>query len=544
MDGLLEMRSRPYRSQNLFDIPVDENKRFTILPFGMRDGEFSFATPQFLLDAYESAKIPRNAVRDALSGQPISQQKMINDATRLGVDWGMLPALAVGAVTKPSSNILMSAGAKPSSDKISDPMVVMHNINEAPLQKAYEIGGIPVPSLAITKADEPLRGFGEVSLIGDPSMAKPSVKNPIYKTDAYTIRRPRTDVNPNKTAIDFVKENYTDPISIRYTDPRDVAEDLLRKNFNGYSEIPLKAAFLKEKGLLPDLNTFKDEYEFNQFVREKTREEYGYNNWFFKQAEKLKESGGFAEERIFLGYSPSGKRKYTSATLANLVKEMKGKGAGSEGMSGTPKSFRGKITQKFKTEKEVKESRGLLGKEENFEELFGEASESYYDIITNIQNRTGLEMRGAEDVLEYIIVGGDRELTNFAKPYADEFNDDIFENSKRLADIMRSLPTEYFEVKPQRGVSIAEFKGAIVPSNVEQSTLDALKGSGITNIKTYNTQEERAKLVKEFGDQFFTAPNVPVPITGLLSDEKENNSIEYYSKPAKNLEEYYRRGIL
>jgi len=500
------------------------NYDVNLQPFGDLAKDLAVST-------YESASIPRNTLRDIFSGTPISREKMMGDVTQFGFDFGMLPALAVGAFTNPSRNALMSAGANPSSDKISDPMIVMHNIHEVPLQKAYERGGIPVPSLAITKADEPLTNFGEVSLIGDPSMAKPSAKNPIYKTDAYTVRQPRTEVNPNKTAINFAKENYTDPISIRYTDPTDVAEDLLTKNFNGYSDIPLKAAYLKEKGLLPDLNTFEDGYEFNKFVREKTREEYGYNNWFLEQAEKLKEAGGLSEERIFLGYSPSGNRKYTSATLANLVKAMKGKGAGSEGMFETPKSFRGKITQKFKTEKELKESRGLLGKEENFEELFGEASESYYDILRGIQNQTGLEGRGAEEVLEYMIIGGDRELTDFAKPYADEFSDYMFEKANRLANIMRSLPTEYFEIKPQRGVSIGEFKGAIVPSNVEQATLDALKGSGITNIKTYNTQEERAKLVKKFGDQFFTVPNVPVPSTGLFADDP------------KDLEEYYSRGI-
>ena len=530
MEGLLS-RPVPYRTNNLFDIPVDENTRGMLLPIGRRNNEFSLATPQFLLDAYESSKIPRKYVRGLLDGSNFSKQEMMDDASRFAVDFGLLPALAIGAFAKPSSNVLMSAGAKPSSDKISDPMVVMHNIHEVPLQKAYERGGIPVPSLAITKADEPLTNFGEVSLIGDPSMAKPSAKNPVYKTDAYTVRQPRTEVNPNKTAIDFAKENYTDPISIRYTDPTDVAEDLLTKNFNGYSDIPLKAAYLREKGLLPDLSTFEDGYEFNKFVREKTREEYGYNNWFLEQAEKLKEAGGLSQERIFLGYSPSGKRKYTSATLANLVKEMKGKGAGSEGMFETPKSFRGKITPKFKTEKEIKESRGLLGKEENFEELFGEASEFYYDILKNIQNQTGLEGRGAEEVLEYMIMGGNRELTNFAKPYTDNFSDYMFEDANRLANIMRSLPTEYFEIKPQRGVNIGEFKGAIVPSNVEQATLDALKGSGITNIKTYDTQEERAKLVKKFGDQFFTAPTVPIPISGLLGDEP------------KNLDEYFSKGI-
>lgn len=520
--GLLDFSGQsPEFYADLYSEPANN---FSFLPLAKTEsGRFRLGVPQFLLSAYEASLgdegvggVGADIGRSILGGEPVSGDRLFDSALRYGAEF-MTPQSAASLAMRPSGSKLLASA-------LDNPMVVMHNIHEVPLQKAHERGGIPVPSLAITKADEPLKGFGEVSLIGDPSMAKPSAKNPIYKTDAYTVRQPRTDVNPNKTAVDFAARNFTDPIkSVRYIDPTDVAEDLIKKDFNGYSEIPLKAAFLKEKGILPDLNNFENEYDFNRFVREASSKEYGYNNWFLKKSEELKSEGGSAEERIFMGFTPSGNRKYTSATLANLVKAMKNKGAGSEGMSGTPSSFRGKIAEKFKTEKELKESRGLLGKEESYEELMGEASESYYDILRNIENKTGLDHRGAEDVLEYMIIGGNRELRDFAKEYTDDFDYDLFKQSEDLAKIMRSLPTEYFEIKPQRGVSLGEFKGAIVPSNAEESTLNALKESGITNIKTYTTQEERAKLVKDFGDQFFTVPNVPNPASGLLGQEESNN---------------------
>ena len=109
MEGLLS-RPVPYRTNNLFDIPVDENTRGMLLPIGRRNNEFSLATPQFLLDAYESSKIPRKYVRGLLDGSNFSKQEMMDDASRFAVDFGMLPALAVGAFTKPSSNVLMSVG--------------------------------------------------------------------------------------------------------------------------------------------------------------------------------------------------------------------------------------------------------------------------------------------------------------------------------------------------------------------------------------------------------------------------------------------------
>jgi len=476
--------------------------------------------------AYRALIDAGNVMGDIRANRPIPMSRLQDVAQRATTDLtasSLIAGLPSRMAAAEAGQAMLGAGggSVPKPSAIKDPMIVMHNINELPLQRAYERGGIPVPSLAVAKVDEPLLGFGELSLIGDPSMAKPSAKNPVYKTDAYTVRQPRTEIIPNKESISFSAKIYTDPIKgMRYIDPTDVAEDLFNQDFYGAGSVALKAAFLKERGLLPPLENFKDEYAFNSFVRSKTDEQYGYNNWFLEQSEKLKSAGGAAEERIFLGFTPSGNRRYTSATLANLVKEMKGKGAGAEGMKGTVSSLRGTIAEKFKTEKEVKESRGLLGKDENFEELHADASNIYYDVLERITQQTGFERDGAEDILEYMIIGGDRQLRDFADEPSKKIDFNTAEDIADLAKLLRSLPTEYFEVKPQRGVGLGEFKGAIVPSNVEQSTLDALQRSGITNIKKYNTQEERAKLVKEFGDQFFTLPSTPVPMSGLLGEEK------------------------
>ena len=668
------MRSRPYLSENLFDIPVDEGTRGMILPVGKRGGQRSVAFPQMALDAYQSLLTPYKAYSGELGMPSVDNPAFTDAATQFAVDFGLLPALGTAAIAKQSPNVLRSgagglldyedidlrksnlpqlsipltkknyekadevskllidkileknpdielgfnrsgsaAGPSnyltvltpdgkiseirmsdhgtgthrlkdyfdqlplsvppsektfgkislesfnkrvdeilnliPPSDKggllndvpdvmtkETDPMVVLHNINEVPVIKAAERGGIPVPSMAISRADEPLTKFGEISLIGDPSMAKPSAKNPVYKTDAYTVRQPRTEVNPNKAAIDFVSKNYTDPIKgIAYSDPVDIAEGILKGDIDtAEGRIATKAAFLSERGKLPPLETFKDEYEFNKFVRQATDKEYGFGNWVLEQAEKMKAAGGSGEERMFMGFTPSGNRRYKSASLFNLVKEMKNKGAGSEGVGGTPNSFRGKLAEKFSTEKQIDKSRGLLGTSDSYEEQAAEVAGQYYEILSAIGSRTGLGHDGAEDVLEYMILGGNKELRDFAKEYTDDFDGVLFGDAEFLAKRMRELPTEYFEIKPNRSVALGEFKGAIVPSNADPITIQALQESGLTNIKLYDTQEERAKLVMEFGDEFFTAPAVPLPATSLLGEDK----------PAMSPEQMYQAGII
>ena len=103
-EGLLQMRSRPLRQRGLFSVPVDEETRSVLLPFAEREGEFSFALPQAAIEAYESFTLPGQAARGEL-GAPGSPE-MVQGATRFGVDFGMLPALAGGLLTPVSPNTL------------------------------------------------------------------------------------------------------------------------------------------------------------------------------------------------------------------------------------------------------------------------------------------------------------------------------------------------------------------------------------------------------------------------------------------------------
>ncbi len=71
-------------------------------------------------------------------------------------------------------------------------LVVTHNLTADNLLHAMKMGGIPVPSLAVTKKDNPLTGFGEITLIGPPEMADPKgyAGTKVFGADIYSPRYP------------------------------------------------------------------------------------------------------------------------------------------------------------------------------------------------------------------------------------------------------------------------------------------------------------------------------------------------------------------
>lgn len=79
-------------------------------------------------------------------------------------------------------------------DKQDREMLTFHNIRTEGILKANKMGGIPVPSLAITKASVPFEGYGEVTLVGGEKFALDDV----FTSDAYTRRVPKQQYEINR----------------------------------------------------------------------------------------------------------------------------------------------------------------------------------------------------------------------------------------------------------------------------------------------------------------------------------------------------------
>ena len=97
-------------------------------------------------------------------------------------------------------------------------------------------------------------------------------------------------------------------------------------------------------------------------------------------------------------------------------------------------------------------------------------------------------------------------LSDFARRGESAVEDSGFENvsdeaKQNIVDFLANLreaPTEYFEAKIQRAVSIDEFEGAIVEPETPQDIRDALEDAGLRVVEAFG---EKSEALQEFFSQ-------------------------------------------
>lgn len=390
-------------------------------------------------------------------------------------------------------------------------MFVQHNLTAEKLMKADKLGGMPVPSLAISKSESPLMGFGDITLIAPKEFAASSAKNPVYRADAYTKTKPYTEFKIDPKSEQKLKNVFSDVI-----DKVPDAEYSFNRTVNEWRDKDrqdlVRAKFLNEKGVLPDAKEFSEPYQFSNEMGYRIREmKPEYDDWLNNFDSSLPSMGVDIKETIFKGYTPSGNRKYSPANLENLVKEMKG-GAGSQNWRGVGQ-LRAVSSPKFKNFSEVKASRENLLSGDKMSEIKQQSEDAYNDLTKRLRELSNYD---ADDAL--MEIGETKNLGALDRIYQGKVTPELKSDIYSYINKLKSLPTEYFEVKPQRAVGIEEFAGAIIPVDSPKSVRDILQKRGIQNIYEYSTDQERKELIKKFGKEMFAAAPVSA---GLLGSEDD-----------------------
>lgn len=91
-------------------------------------------------------------------------------------------------------------------------LVAVHNLTEEKLLKSLQLGGLPMPSIAIIRAREGHSNFGNISLVFGKETIDPQFfrSNKVYSEDAWTPTYPQIDYKANEKVAEKVSDLYYD----------------------------------------------------------------------------------------------------------------------------------------------------------------------------------------------------------------------------------------------------------------------------------------------------------------------------------------------
>ena len=382
-------------------------------------------------------------------------------------------------------------------------LIAQHNTSEEKLMEALDLGALPVPSIAITKSDTPISNYGDITLLFNKDTINPTDRrNVAYNSDIYSTRRPQTvnslDKNKVKTFEKFINDKGV-----------------------SYGYISQIEEYLQDNDFARAKDTIR--YELQKANPDVTEQEI--ENSFAKAMETIKDKRILREDVD--PYTPSGNRRtieqmsvpYTLDNIVRLMTKKSNKGSESNNFAGLPE-VRANLSQQFKNIEEMHQQENDLVSTEEMQKAKEQLNDEFYNLIDEIGKYDKVERYfGSTDTVA-------NALNETAK--AKNISKEVLENEldfvsitnvpdktlQKAIDFLNSLknvPTEYFEVKPQRAVGLNEIQSAIVPKNTSKELIDKLKENNIP-ITYYDTQQERNK---------------------IIANETENKNIRFAKKTAK-----------
>ena len=91
-------------------------------------------------------------------------------------------------------------------------LIALHNMQSSELERTLDLGGLPMPSIAIIKAQSGHSEYGDVSLVFDKSVIDPKASklNKVYGGDAWTPTYPKIEYKPNAKIAKKISDKYYD----------------------------------------------------------------------------------------------------------------------------------------------------------------------------------------------------------------------------------------------------------------------------------------------------------------------------------------------
>jgi len=200
-------------------------------------------------------------------------------------------------------------------------------------------------------------------------------------------------------------------------------------------------------------------------------------------------------------------------------------------------AIRARIAPRFKNLKAVVEARGRLVGDDEFKKAKEEIENAFIELSEKLgKHRKATSEFGMLDVVAEDLIDYARRGRRGLDDFYDDVPDALLKEMDELVTAIKKMPTEYFEIKPNRIMQVDEFSGALVPDDVSEDVIARLNRMGINRIEKYSkpsmTSEEQAlfpfsdlnvgsgksKALDKFQDVMFSA--APLGLIGLEEDRE------------------------
>ena len=430
-------------------------------------------------------------------------------------------------------------------------LVAYHNISADGLSKALKLGGLPVPSIAITNKDIEYNNFGDISLVIPKEVVDPKA-TPIFSRDAWTQTFPHIlkawrEENASELydkMLPILKELKAEDGQLKALKDARVMDiddstsvDFVERIFN---KDEVKYYFLSILGKAPKIkygthkngSTYIDSIKLREDIDKKlnvkaTAKAFGM--WKNDVRESL-----LGEPKIEV----NGRK--VDLTLENVVSAMVGQQQNKQkGMFGNTKgSVIAASAKRIKSMKSLKsEAENKISGDIDLEDERNNANKAYEEIKQNIDAFMSDMVEHYEysssfdafnDALQVLIAMQQKKKDFDTAARSNHFTptDDMREKAESIVDAISNLPVKYFEAKPQRAVKFDEIKAAIVPKGTDKTLIKELKSHGI-HIEEYensveNSRVDATKRADEVVELYFQNVN---GLTEIMSDGERIISI-------------------
>ena len=430
-------------------------------------------------------------------------------------------------------------------------LVAYHNISADGLSKALKLGGLPVPSIAITNKDIEYNNFGDISLVIPKEVVDPKT-TPIFSRDAWTQTFPHIlkawrEENASELydkMLPILKELKAEDGQLKALKDARVMDiddstsiDFVERIFN---KDEVKYYFLSTLGKAPKIkygthkngSTYIDSIKLREDIDKKLNVKAtakSFEVWKNNVRESL-----LGEPKIEV----NGRK--VDLTLENVVTAMVGQQQNKQkGMFGNTKgSVIAASAKRIKSMKSLKsEAENKISGDIDLEDERNNANKAYEEVKQNIDAFMSEMVEHYEysssfdafnDALQVLIAMQQKKKDFNTAARSNHFTptDDMREKAESIVNAISNLPVRYFEAKPQRAVKFDEIKAAIVPKGTDKTLIKELKSHGI-HIEEYkngveNSRVDATKRADEAVELYFQNVN---GLTEIMSDGERIISI-------------------